>query len=277
MKTFILIAINVICVHCAQAQPASSPFSLRYAGIGTYSQNFIDVFSFVNNQAALSHITEATAGVLSEVPFMLKELKRYEAVIALPLKQGTAGITAGYAGYKNYSQSQLGVAYSRTLGQKADLGVEINYHVISIQGYGNAAAITFQVGSHFHLTEKLIVGSHVYNPVGGRFGKSSHEKIPSVYTIGLGYEASDKLFTSAAITKQEDKSIDVNVGLHYAFVKQFFARTGISSLSGNWFFGVGLIWENFRTDVAATWHPQLGFTPAFMIIFKMKENKPEQE
>src|SRR5207302_871371 len=151
------------------------------------------------------------------------------------------------------------------------------YNHIRIAGYGNASAINFEVGSIIHLTEKMHAGFHVYNPVGGKLGKNSDEKIAAVYTTGIGYEASEKFFISTELKKEENQAVTINVALHYAFIKQFFIRGGIASGSDNSFAGVGIKWKNFRTDISATYHRLLGFTPSLLLIFCFKENKAGEE
>ena len=44
--------------------------------------------------------------------------------------------------------------------------------VSRIAGYGNSSAINFEIGTVFHLTDKLHAGVHAYNPVGGKYGKN---------------------------------------------------------------------------------------------------------
>jgi hypothetical protein len=98
-------------------------------------------------------------------------------------------VKAGYYGFSDYNESQIGLAYGRKLGSKVDVGVQFNYNAIRISSYGNSSAVNFEIGTVLHLTERLHAGVHVYNPAGGKFGKNQQEKLASVYTAGVGYEA----------------------------------------------------------------------------------------
>jgi hypothetical protein len=130
----------------------------------------------------------------------------------VPTNSGNFGFKAGYFGFSDYNESQMGLAYARKLGSKMDSGVQFNYNGIQVSGYGNSSAINFEIGTIFHLTDKLHAGVHAYNPVGGKYGKNSEEKLASVYTVGLGYEASDKFFISAEIEKEENQPVNINGG-----------------------------------------------------------------
>lgn len=217
----------------------------------------------------------SSAGVFGERRFMLDELSLYQLAVAVPTNSGNFGIKAGYYGFSEYNESQIGLAYARKLGTKLDVGVQFNYNGVQISGYGNATAINFEIGTVLHLTEKLNAGVHAYNPVGGKFGKNAEEKLASVYTVGLGYEASDNFFVSAEIEKEENQSVNVNAGMQYRFLPQLLARTGIATNTSNVYAGVGLFLKTFRIDVVASYHPQLGVTPGVMFIYSSSKKKNE--
>jgi len=256
-------------------QTVRRPVAARYTGFGSYSINHVDVFSAVNNQASLAQLKSAAAGVYGERRFMLDELGFYQLAVALPTKSGNFGIKAGYFGFSDYNESQMGLAYGRKLGSKIDVGVQFNYNGIRISGYGNSSAINFEIGTILHVTEKLHAGMHVYNPVGGKFGKNQEEKLASVYTVGFGYEASEKFFASVEIEKEEDQTVNVNAGLQYKFLPQLMARTGISTNTSNVYAGIGLFLKSFRLDVVAGYHPQLGVTPGLLLVYNFSKKNSE--
>ena len=206
---------------------------------------------------------------------MLDELSLYQLAVSIPTKSGNFGVEAGYFGYNEYNESQIGLAYGRKLGSKIDVGVQFNYNGIRINGYGNSSAINFEIGSIFHLTDKLHAGIHAYNPVGGQYGKNQEEKLASVYTAGMGYEASEKFFVSIEIEKEENQPVNVNAGLQYKFLPQLIARTGISTNTSNVYAGVGLILKSLRLDVVAGYHPQLGVTPGLLLIYSFSKKNSE--
>ena len=273
MKRTCLI-ISLICFNLLiNGQTVRRPVAAIYTGLGAYSINHADVFSFTTNQASLAQMKNASAGVYGERRFMLDELSLYQLAIALPTNSGNFGVKAGYFGFSDYNESQMGIAYARKLGSKMDIGVQFNYNGIMLNGYGNSSALNFEIGTVFHLTDKLNAGIHAYNPVGGKYGKNSEEKLASIYTVGLGYEASDKFFVSAEIEKEENQPVNVNAGFQYKFLPQFIARAGIATNTSNVYAGVGLFIKTFRLDVVASYHPQLGVTPGLILIYDFSKNQ----
>ena len=262
------------CIHC---QETRAPLSARYTGIGAYSKDFTDAFSGTINQAALAGVKQATAGVYGERRFMLAELSNYAAAIALPSRLGGFGVALNYFGGESFNTSQIGLGYGKKLGDKVDIGVQFNYNMIKLQGYGSSSTINFEAGTLLHLTDKIHIGIHVYNPVGGKFGKASNEKLASIYTTAIGYEASGKLFMSSEISKEEDQPVNINAGMQYIFADRFFVRLGVATATGNYFFGLGVQWKTFRLDAATGWQSQLGLTPAIMLLFNFHENDQQPE
>jgi len=254
----------------ANGQNLHSPILASYTGLGAYSIANTDVFSFTANQASLAQLKNGSAGVFAEKRFLLNELNNYTAAVALPTRSGNFGLEAGYYGFSDYNETQVGLAYARKLGQRIDIGAQFNYNGISMAGYGNDAAVSFEIGTVLHLTEKLHAGAHFNNPVGGEFGKDQDEKLASVYTFGIGYEASDKFFVSTEIMKEEDQAVNVNLGLQYKFLSTVLARAGMSTNTSTAWLGIGLTLKSFRIDVTTAYHPQLGITPGVLLVFNFK-------
>ena len=250
------------------AQTLRQPISAIYLGLGAYSTQHGDVFSFVNNQAALAQVKGTAVGVYGEKRFLLNETSLYTAALAVPSSLGNFGLSVKYFGFKNFNESQVGLAYGRSLGKKIDIGVQFNYYGYRVPAYNSDNTVNFEIGAIVHLTDKLNAGVHVYSPVGGEFSKTN-EKLTSAYTIGLGYDASERFFVSAELVKEEDYPVNLNAGVQYRFAKQFFARAGIASATSAAYAGVGVGWGNFRLDISGSYHPQLGWSPGLLLIMNM--------
>lgn len=261
-------------------QTLRHPIVANYTRLGAYSLNNPDIFSFTANQASLAQLKSGAAGVYGEKRFLLNELSNYIAVAGLPTSSGNFGLKASYFGSTGYNESQIGLAYARKLGSKIDIGAQFNYNSLSIASYGNASAISFEIGTIWHVSERVNAGIHINNPVGGKFGKDQQEKLTSVYTLGLGYDASDKFFISTAIEKEEDQPVNVNAGIQYKFIPQLLARLGVSTATSSLWMGTGLSWKLFRLDVTAAYHPQLGISPGLLLLVSLpskRENKSQKE
>ena len=271
MRTVFSLILLLIFSTFSHSQLAARP--INAIGLGAYTIHHSDVFSFVSNTASIAQIKNPAAGIYGERRFMLKELNYYIGAAALPTRLGSFGLELNYYGFDLYNQSGIGLAYGRSLGSKLDIAVQFNYNALHIAGYGNAAAPGFKLGTILHLTDKLHAGFHITDPVGGKFGKGRSEKLPSVYTIGIGYDASEKFFCSIELVKEENQSANFEAAIQYQVIPRLLVKMGISTATSSVWMGTGLRFQSFRLDIISGYHPQLGITPAMSLIFYLKKKE----
>jgi len=263
------------CLAVAQLPAAAS--ANRYVSVGAYSKNFTDPFSGAVNQAALAQVKRVGAGVYGGRMFMLKELSSYLACLVLPVKKGGLGLTARYFGGTYYNNSQVGIGYGRSLHPALDIGVQFNYNRVLLAGYGAKASMSVEAALMIHVSTPLHIALHLYQPATSRYGVYKTEKFSSVFTTGIGYEASDKLLITADIVKEQEAPVAISAAMQYILAKQFFTRLGITGNTGNYFLGLGLQWSNCRLDINSSWHSRLGFSPGIMIVFSKQPSSQQEE
>ena len=254
-------------------QSLRQPLSGGYVALGSYSGQQVDAFCFGHNQAALAQANTVSMALYGEQRFSLGATRFYNAIVALPTSKGNFGIQLKYGGFKNFNESELGLAYARNLGKKMAVGIQFNYYGYQIPAYNSASTICFELGALVHLTEALHLGFHTYNPVGGQLSKTG-DKLTAVYTLGLGYDVSDLFFVSAEMVKEENFPTNVNAGVQYQWRKQFFARVGIATATSTPNAGLGLGWGQFRMEVTASYHPILGLSPGLLLVMQLGKKTP---
>lgn len=257
-----------------RAQSLRQPMHASYTGLGAYSMNMLDIFSFSANPAVLAQLKEKAVGVYTERRFMLNALTQTNLLAALPTGSGNFALQVNYFGSGLYHETQLGCTYARSLGTKLDMGLGFHYNRVGIPGYLRADAVVVEAGLVMHFTDKLHGGLAVYNPAGGMLQRSQREKIATVFRGGFGLDASDLFYISAEIIKEENRPAGVLVGFQYKPVAQLFIRGGINTIQQQPFFGAGILWEKLRMDVAVTFHPQLGLSPGVLLLYQFKKQSP---
>ncbi|HEX8315540.1 MAG TPA: hypothetical protein VF609_11130 [Flavisolibacter sp.] len=271
MKGPLLFTALLLCASCTYSQSMQTPISAIYPSLHTYSVQFKDAFSFRGNSASLAGIKQFSAGVFSERRFLLQELSNYSFAAALPTISGNFGVKGDYFGGEHYKEITLGLGYGRKVGDRLDIGVAFNYFSVNTSGYGSASAVTFDAGAIIHLTDAVQTGVHLYNPVGMKMGKAGTERLPAIYSVGLGYDASSQLFIGAEVVKTEDQPVSVKAGLQYVFDDKLIARSGISSASSVYYLGFGVKLKNLRLDITSSFHPYLGVTPGLLVIYSPRQ------
>ena len=272
IRYFLVILLIGFYSYCF-GQNAKQSLIPPYLKVGVYNHEQGDVFSFSANQASLARHSTFSAGVFSERRFMLDQLSLFSASIALPTNSGNFGLQLHRFGNANYGDMHAGLAYARKLNDFLDLGLQFNYYMINVAGYGNAGTVNFDAAAIFHFTEQFHGGIHVHNPTSSKVGKSKEESLPAVYNAGFGFNASESFFVVAEIEKTENLPVSVNASLQYKFADRFLARGGIVSGTSTWFLGIGFMFKNYRVDATASVHPQLGVSPGLLLIY----TKPAKE
>ncbi len=264
MKRTVQTLILLLLFADLKAQSLRYAVSMPYVQLGAYSIEQ-DAFGFTGNQAALAGIKHTSLGIFGERRFMLKENSAYNIAAAFNGgRLGNFGIQVNYAGFSGFNESRAGLAYARSLGEKASVGVQFNYYNYRIPGYDGANAVNFEGGVLYKLSKQFTAGLHVYNPVGGDLGKED-EKLAYAYKFGLGYDPSENIFIATEIIKEEGRDVNVNGGISYQFLKKFFARAGFTSVSSSFYAGAGIGLKGIRIDITSSYHQQLGFSPGLLI------------
>jgi hypothetical protein len=282
LRSFLLLFAWLFVALCpVMSQAVLQPVSARYLAFGAYSSSNVDIYATRTNAASLAQLQQSAVAVYGERRFMLEDLNYYSGSIGIPTKSGTFALHGSYFGFDLSNQTQLSLAYGRKINNKIDIGAAFHYNHLGQAGiYGSASAVTGSVGILLHLTDKIHAGINAYNPIRVAYKKdeAQEERLASQYSFGFGYDASEKLYLSAELVKEEGQNINVNAGFQYQFVKQFFIRAGIATQTTNYFFGLGFRLKDFRMDLSSSYHPQLGWSPGLLLMYhfgKKKTDSPE--
>jgi hypothetical protein len=269
------ILVLLLFVINAKGQVAVQPVAARYLSLAAYSTLHNDAFGGRANAASLANLNRGGIGAYGERRFMLDQLNMYSIAAALPTQSGNFGLSGSYFGFSQSNQTQLNLSYGRKVTETVDIGASFHYHALSQAGiYGSSSAITGSLGMLLHLSDKIIAGVNAYNPFRASWSKlDGEERLPSRYTFGMGYDASENFYMSVEIEKEEGLPVNVNLGMHYQFIPQFFVRGGIATQTSSYFAGLGFDLEQFRLDVATSFHPQLGLSPGVLLMYNFKKKK----
>ena len=261
MKTFLCIAGCVGSFSHVIAQSFHHAYGPFFTGYMAYSVHQNTPFAFLSNTASLAQCTKVGAGLMAENKFGLRELNSYCATVQAPFAGGAAALVADWAGSAALNQSQLSLACARSLGA-VNLGIRFNYYMVRMDGYGNDGAISFEIGSTWHITEKLCTGLQVSNPIG---------KLSAVYSMGMGYECNEQFFISAVFSKEENKTSNLQMALQYTPAERLLTMVGFNSSMASPSFAAGWSWQNMQVMVSGSFHPQLGASTGIVIIFYGKK------
>jgi len=272
MKRYLLLISLTFIVSASFAHDFGSPIGGRAAAMGGSSVTARDLWAIQNNPAGLALLDKISFGLYYENRWFLPETAYKSGAIALPTKFGCLGLSFNQFGSSKYSENKFGLAYAKDFGPYLQMGLQLDYLLISVgDTYGRQSAITFELGLQSQVTEKLRLGTYIFNPVSFRLEQTlNQEKLPIVFRFGAAYQFTKDFVGQCEIEKNTGhEGISLRGGLEYEAFRNFYLRAGVQTNPGMLTFGLGYALRFARIDVAGQLHEVLGPSIQIGIVFSI--------
>lgn len=276
MKKILLTVILYLSLSNAFAYDILQPVGGRAAAMGGTAVASRGLWALQNNPAGMANLDQFSFGLYYENHWMLKETAFKSAALAVPVKFGCLGVSFNQFGSSKYSENKFGLAYAKDFGPYLQIGLQLDYLMLSIgNDYDKQSAVTFELGIQSQVTEKLRLGTYVFNPVHIALQQSiNQEKLPIVFRFGAAYQFTKDFVGQCEIEKNTDyEGVSLRGGLEYEALKGFYLRAGVQTNPGLLSFGLGYEIRFARIDVAAQLHEILGNTIQVGMVFSIGKQK----
>ena len=221
-----------------------------------------DGWSVFHNQAGLASVQTFDAGVYYENRFGLSALSDKGLFVAARLGRGVFAGSYHSFGYSEFASSKGGLAYAMGLGEKLDVGIQLNYYAVRLgENYGRAVAVSAEGGFLYRLNARLSLAGHISNPNRAKLSDYLDERIPAVFRMGATYRFSKQVLLTGEVYKDTQFDPAVRTGLEYRLSESIAVRGGFASAPRQFTFGFGWKLNQWMFDMAAAYHPVLGFNP----------------
>lgn len=272
MKRLLLLIILILSTSTIFAYDFIHPFGGRAAAMGGSSVASQGLWALQNNPAGMANLDKISLGLYYENRWMLPETAYKCGAFALPTKFGTLGLSFNQFGSSKYNENKIGLAYAKDFGRYLQIGLQLDYLLLKIgNDYGKFNAVTFELGIQSHITDKLTLGTYIFNPVNFSFEQTlNHEKLPIVMRFGLAYQFTKDFIGQCEIEKDtEREGVSLRGGLEYEAVKNLYIRAGVQTNPGILSFGLGYGIRFAQINVAAQLHNELGASIQIGMIFSI--------
>lgn len=270
MKANITLAFFLIFAMTANAQSNISAAGARSAGMGNAGVATVDVWSAVNNQAALTLLPHAEISAFYKNNFGMSELSLSALSVAVPVKTGVIGGSVAHFGFSEYSETKISIAYAKRLWRIFSLSAQLNYNSLNFTaGYRNATAVSGEIGLFADLDDNFYVGAHVFNPTKSSLSLETGEHLPVIYKAGATYKPLSSLLFCADFIYGSNKKISFCGGMEYYLLSQLCLRAGASSHPELFTLGAGYRYKQINFDVAYSYHNVLGNISSISISYKL--------
>lgn len=261
MKKLLLLITLILSSPTIFAYDFIHPLGGRAAAMGGSSVASQGLWALQNNPAGMADLDKISLGLYYENRWMLPETAYKSGAFALPTKFGTLGISFNQFGSSKYNENKIGLAYAKDFGRYLQIGLQLDYLLLKIgNDYGSFKAVTFELGIQSQVTDKLRLGTYIFNPVSFSFEQTiNHEKMPIVMRFGMAYQFTKDFIGQCEIEKDtEREGASLRGGLEYEAVRNFYIRAGIQTNPGILSFGLGYAISFAQINVAAQLHNELG-------------------
>lgn len=272
MKRLLLIILLNISLSVLYAYDVVNPIGGRAAAMGGCSAASRGLWAMQNNPAGMANLDRFSFGLYYENRWFLSETAYKCGAVALPVKFGCLGLSFNQFGSSKYSENKFGLAYAKDFGPYFQMGLQLDYLSIHVgNDYGRQRAVTFELGIQSQVTEKLRVGTYIFNPVSFRLEQSlNQERLPIVFRFGMAYQFTKDFIGQCEIEKNTDyEGVSLRGGLEYEALKHFYLRAGLQANPNILSFGLGYSLNFARIDVAAQLHQELGSSIQIGMIFNI--------
>ena len=272
MKKLLLLFFLFITISTVSAYDIIHPLGGRAAAMGGSSVASQGLWALQNNPAGMANLEKISFGLYYENRWMLPETAYKSGAFALPTKFGCLGLSFTQFGSSKYNENKFGLAYAKDFGRYLQIGLQLDYLLLKIgNDYGTFNAVTFELGLQSHVTDKLTLGTYIFNPINFSFKQTlNHEKIPIVFRFGLAYQFTKDFLGQCEIEKNtEREGVSLRGGLEYEAFKRFYIRAGVQTNPSILSFGLGYSISFARIDVAGQLHNELGASVQVGLVFSI--------
>ena len=272
MKRLLLIITLILSTSSLFAYDIIHPIGGRAAAMGGSSVASQGLWAMQNNPAGMANLEKINLGLYYENRWMLPKTAYKYGAFALPTKFGTLGLSFNQFGSSKYNENKFGLTYAKDFGRYLQIGLQLDYLMLKIgNDYGKFSAVTFELGLQSHVTDKLTLGTYIFNPVNFSFDQTlNHERIPIVFRFGMAYQFTKDFVGQCEIEQNTDlEGISLRGGLEYEAVKNLYIRAGVQTNPGLLSFGLGYTISFAQINVAAQLHNELGASMQIGMIFSI--------
>ncbi len=255
---------------------AGDPPDARAAAMGSIHLARPADAAAVEDPAALAQIRTPGYHLLASDPFAIPELA-YEAVsLCLPAAKGGFGLrlgSTGTAGYRSWSGS---LSYGKSFG-RFRAGIRLEPRLVEQgYGYGNAIAVIPGLSLQVSLPGDLTLGLAVENPARQDYRPSGAGCLPRIFRVDAGLALGPTVWTCLEIEKESDRRLTGRLGFEGVVNSRVSLRLGVTTDPGlPLTFGAGFNHDRFAADLAAAYHPVLGFTPSLTLSWNARLRPPK--
>jgi hypothetical protein len=267
-RTLTLIALILHVFHCFPANDNISS-DAPSMGVGNASVVYDNIYGSFNNQAVLASISNLEIASSYSNRFSLSTV---QVMAAIPFEFGVVEANVSRYGSASYAEMKFGVGFARKFGEMFSASLQMDLlSVMMSPTEGSAYALTGEIGLWAHPLKDLTLGFHLYNFVNAHYKTTYYEEsVPVNMKLGLGYTIFDNFRTTVEVENNSIYGTSVRGGVEYKIIDAVMLRTGGASNPALVSIGLGVVFQNFKFDIAAQAVRHIGKTGGVSLSYSFR-------
>ena len=261
MKQFIIILITTLLINRCNANGLTRASGGRNAAMGGTSVCEQSVWALHNNPAGLASLQGWHGGLYYENQWFLKETAFKSGGLAKDITGiGCFGLFVCQDGWSQFSENLFSIAYARDFGPYLQMGLRADWILLHLgEAYPDRHTPGFELGVQSQVTEKLRLGTTLFNPLNARLKTLNEDALPVVMKLGLAYQFTEDFVGQLELEKNSQRAgVRIGGGLEYLLLGRFSIRAGVQHNPDILSFGAGYVLNSLQVDIAAQMHQVLG-------------------
>lgn len=240
----------------------------RLTAMGNSTVAVIDHWNFTGNFKNYSQNFKPTIAIGYATYFYENELSTQNLKFILPIKSYELGINFQRYGINEFNEITTGASLAKNFGNRFSIGLRANYHQLKIENYGSTTGFSLDAGVLYHISHQLTVAFNIINPAEQKYNTSAVAlQLPSIFTIGAAYQASNKILVAASLSKNFKEKFDVGLGIEYQLIPFISLRGGTTIKPFKQYGGLGIAYKKFNLDLTVANDIYLGYSSQIGIAY----------
>lgn len=264
-----LLLVSVLTIFSGSVYPQESYFTgARSAALGHTSSSLSDEFSLINNPGTLGFVEKGSISVGYMDLYGIEGLSSVYAVLSKAIKSGCLSLGATSLGDNIFRQDKLTFGIGNKFGI-ASIGAGINYHHMTIEGFGSNTYFSLDVGGLVELSPSVFISGLVKNITQAKVSKYTGEYLPTLMSAGISFRPAKQLLINTQYDKEVDYHGILKFGIEFTY-SSLVVRTGLITDPARIDFGLGFHYKKLKIDYALKNHQILQSSHVVNLAFLFK-------
>jgi hypothetical protein len=242
--------------------------SFAASGLFCFDKSPDNILLFHRYPSMLARLPSGVAGLYAEQPYLLDGLRNYYLGYGFCTEAGNMALLMQHQGNEYNQYQKISFTYGRNLGSGMEVGIQVHLHNERFSGYSVRRVLSGSLGCGFQLSASMRAGLAMQDPAFFLPEKNKTYRINSRYLSFIQYAFSKQLNVGCQFMISEKEQSACQIGLQYEPQPDCRLLLAVNTESGSVLFGLNYSVRRLRLLFSAGYHPVLGPTPSFGIMYQ---------